>query len=383
MIKRVNLIYYFLFITNNLFADLKYQPIQFSIKTEKESYYEGEKITFIISMTNIDRSNAYPVLLPHTQNTGNKLLQLILFDKAQNYTLVRGTENPEMNMMVHDTGSILLKYIQPLEKIEYKIHLNDFENYYSYHTTNSSHHSFGTPIFPGKYRISVLYIPYGHSIGDSIYSYYNGIWSSPGDQDFINHKPNTQEIPWQGVESNKVDLKILKSPENIVSIEGNKYFIKPFNRAYYYFKDSMGVIGKNEVYVSNIPIDSFICIESEFSINHTNPLYSEYIIRFDDRDIKEYIKYKDSFPDVEMCKQKHFSPNILLCVQFNSFKKYVFYAEKISNIGFISYLYQQPLNKIHQETNCTEDGLLCVTKTYTYDATGELINTSIYQFESK
>ena len=379
MIKKTFLIYYLFVITNNLFADLKYEPIRFNIRTEKESYYEGEKITFIISITNIDKSKTYPVLLPHTQNTGNKLFQLILYDKAQNFALIRGAENPKMNMMVHDTGSVQLKFIQPLEKIEYKIDLNDFENYYSYHTLTSSHHSFGTPLFPGKYRISVLYVPYRHSLGDSIYSYYNGIWSSPSDQDFISHKPNTQEIPWQGVESDRIDLKILKSPDSIVSIEGKKYAIKLSNNKFYYFLDSIGIIGKNELYVSNIPIDSFRCIKDEFSINQTNPLYSEYIMRFKDGDIKEYIKYTDSFPDIEMYKQSYFCPNILKYVQFNHFKKYVYFAEKISNMGFNSYTYHQPLNKIHQETNCSADGTLCVTKTYIYDAKGKLIKTNLHQ----
>lgn len=356
--KRQLLIYLFLFIVKISFADLKYEPIRFNLKTEKESYYEGEKITFIISITNIDKSKAYPVLLPHTQNTGNKLFQLLLYDKAKNYALIRGEENPKMNMMVHDTGSVQFKLIQPLEKIEYKIYLNDFENYYSYHTLNSSHHSFGTPLFPGKYRISVFYVPYKHSLGDSIYSYYNGNWSSPSDQDFISHKPNTQEIPWQGIESNKIDLKILKSRENMVSIEGINYFIKSFNNSYYYFKDSIGIIGKNEVYVSNIPIDSFRCLKDEFSINQTNPLYSEYIMRFDDGDIKEYIKYTNSFPDIEMCIQSYYCPNILKYVQFNHLKKYVYFAEQITNIGFNFYTYHQPLNKIHQETNCSADGTL-------------------------
>lgn len=59
-------------------ADLKYEPIQFQLSTSQESYYEGEKITFLITITNIDKENSYPVLLPHTQNTGQKLFYLNL-----------------------------------------------------------------------------------------------------------------------------------------------------------------------------------------------------------------------------------------------------------------------------------------------------------------
>ena len=55
------------------FADSKYHPILFQLTTDKANYFEGEKITFLITITNTDKEKSYPVLLPHTQNVGQKL----------------------------------------------------------------------------------------------------------------------------------------------------------------------------------------------------------------------------------------------------------------------------------------------------------------------
>ena len=79
--------------------------------------------------TNHDKEKSHPVLLPHTQNTGQKLFYLNAYDKAQNTLLLRYTEDKMLNMMVHDTGSVKIKYLKPLEQIVIPIYLNDFENY--------------------------------------------------------------------------------------------------------------------------------------------------------------------------------------------------------------------------------------------------------------
>lgn len=57
-------------------ANLKYHQVSFVISTDKDSYYEGEKITFNITITNTSKEFPYPVLLPHTQNVGQKLFYL-------------------------------------------------------------------------------------------------------------------------------------------------------------------------------------------------------------------------------------------------------------------------------------------------------------------
>lgn len=92
-------------------------PVSFHIRSDKEFYYEGEKMTFYITITNRDKNNAYAVLLPHTQNTGQKLFYFSLYDKAKNTNLLRAREDRTITMMVHDTGSVKIRYLQPLEQI--------------------------------------------------------------------------------------------------------------------------------------------------------------------------------------------------------------------------------------------------------------------------
>lgn len=128
-------------------ANLKYQPVSFELSTDKESYYEGEKITFYITITNTDKENPHPVLLPYTQNTGQKLFYLNAYDRAANTLLLRYTEDRELKMMLHDTGTVQIKYLNPGEQVVLQLYLNDFENYFNYHTRNASHHSFGVPLF--------------------------------------------------------------------------------------------------------------------------------------------------------------------------------------------------------------------------------------------
>ena len=79
--KNILLLITFFLLANTTLANLKYHPVSFVLSTDKESYYEGEKITFIITITNTDQENAHPVLVPHTQNTGQKLFYLTMYDK--------------------------------------------------------------------------------------------------------------------------------------------------------------------------------------------------------------------------------------------------------------------------------------------------------------
>lgn len=154
-------------------AYLKYHPLSFELSTDKDSYYEGEKITFYITITNNHQETTYPVLIPQTQNAGQKLFYLNAYDKANNTLLLRYTEDKMLNMMVHDTGIVKIICLKPLEKIVVPIYLNDFENYYNYYTQNASYHSFGVPLFAGIYKVNVTYNHHGIALGDSIYNFYN------------------------------------------------------------------------------------------------------------------------------------------------------------------------------------------------------------------
>lgn len=348
-------------IGSNAWADLKYHPVSFILSTDKESYYEGEKITFLITITNNSKENTYPVLLPHTQNVGQKLFYLNAYDKANNTLLLRYTEYKMLNMMVNDTGTIKIKYLKPQEQIVVPIYFNDFENYYNYYTQNASHHSFGVPLFAGVYKVNVTYHPHGIALADSIYNYYDDF-----DKDIpINDK---LAMPTNGQITQMIDLKIKRSKDTIVAIERNKYYIKTDGYRYFYLSKNLSKITTDTTchHITDLPPDSF-SIKNEYFYSHFTDLYAEYISRFDDGDIREYRRFID------------YCPEYLYTERYNAFKQKTHFETQLYDKRFYSVSYHQPGNKIHQETYCSADGTLCNVTTYVYDKNGEFKRKEITQ----
>lgn len=351
----------FLLLANIAIADLKYHPVSFILSTVKESYYEGEKITFHITITNNDKEITYPVLIPHTQNVGQKLFYLNIYDNANNTMLLRYTEDQKLNMMVHDTGTVQIRYLKPLEQIIVPVYLNDFENYYTYHTQNASHHSFGVPLFAGIYKVNITYNPNGIVLGDSIYSFYN---------DFDKNLSNSgkQLMPEQGQITQMIDLKIKRSADTVVNIEGNKYYIKTDGYLFFYLSENVTQITTDTRchHITNLPPDS-CSIKSEYFYSHFNDLYAEGVIRFDDGDIREYRKFSD------------WCPSYLYTERYNEFKQKTHYELQLPDKRFYSVSYNQPSGTTHQETYCSEDGTLCNVTTYVYTKMGEFVRKDVSQ----
>ncbi len=350
--------------SNLALADMKYDPISFNLSTEKESYYESEKVTFLITIKNKDKENSYPVLIPHTQNSGQKLFCFNVYDKANNTLLLRFSEDPLLKMMVHDTGTVKIIYLKPLEEIVIRMYWNDFEGNNNYQLQNSSHHSFGTPLFAGIYKINVLYQPNGIALGDSIYNYYNNT-----EEDLpANGK---LDLPANGDQSNFCFLKIRKSKESILSIEGIKYYTqwdKDRNWCWYYI-DSIGNGGSNErlVHITNLPIDSFSLPKGEYFYTHFTNKFAEVIVRFDDGDIKEYRKYRDNCPEE------------LFTERYNDVKQKTYNAVKLPDGRFYNITYNQPGGTKHQEMYYAEDGSMVVITNYTYTKSGKVARNETVQ----
>ncbi len=359
--------FFFTFLTlvvnKNSFAYLPYHPVSFGLSTDKESYYEGEKITFNITITNTDKERTFPVLLPHTQNVGQKLFYLSVYDKANNTMMLRYTEDRMLKMMVHDTGSVKIRYLKPLEQITVPIYLNDFENYYNFNTQNASHHSFGVPLFAGIYKVNVTFNPHGIALGDSIYTYYNDF-----DKNIQNN--GKQIIPEQGQITQMIDLKIKRSADTLVSIERQQYYIKTNGYNYFYFNKYVDKINTSEgcVHITTLPPDS-CTIKNEYFYNQFNEFYNEYIGRFDDGDIREYRRFTN------------WCPEYLYTERYNEFKQKTHFELQLPDKRFYSISYHQPSGNIHQETYCSEDGTLCNVTTYIYNKKGEFVKKEFEQTE--
>lgn len=344
---------------NGANAYLVHHPVSFTLSTDKESYYEGEKITIFITITNTDKERTLPVLLPHTQNTGQKLFYLTAYDKAQNTLLLRYSEDRMLKMMVHDTGSVKIKYLKPLEQVVIPLYLNDFDNYFSYHTQNVSHHSFGVPLFAGLYQVNVTYNPKGIALGDSIYTFYN---------DFDKTLPTNgkQPMPEQGQTTQMIELKIKRSADTIVTIEGKKYYINTDGYRYYYYSSYTPKISTDTSchHITNLPTDSF-SMKQEYFYSYFYDRYAEYINRFDDGDIREYRKFSD------------WCPSYLYTERYNEFKQKVLHQQQLPDKRFYSVSYNQPGGTIHQESYCIENGTLCTVTTFYYTKKGEFARKEV------
>jgi hypothetical protein len=199
-------------------ADITYMPISFTLTIGKEVYAEGEKIDFILTIKNSDIQKAYPIVLPYTQNTGKKIITISLNEPWQKYhdgILELATEDRNIDMMMHDTGHVKIIYLQPGDSILIPFYINDFENYYSYHTQIASHHKLEPPPLVGEYWVHCHYNPIGIPEADTLYNY---ITSTKDDV------PNNGRLAfWQGENIATCNLKIVKSPAGIINIQGVKY----------------------------------------------------------------------------------------------------------------------------------------------------------------
>lgn len=344
---------------HNAVADAKYHPVQFALRTEKESYYEGEKITLLITISNTDKENAYPVLLPHTQNVGQKLFCLSAYDKAPNTCILRYSEDPIFNIMVQDTGTVQIKYLKPLEQIIVPIYLNDTHK----PTQDAAQHSFGVPLFAGIYKIRVHYRPGGIPLGESLYNYYN-------DTDTELPDNGKMAMPGDGLLSNFCSLSIKRSKDSLVRIEGVPYFIKTNGYNYFYFTKPVENINTSDacVHISTLPPDS-ASIKNEYYYNQFDKLYNEFIARFEDGDIKEYRKFTN------------WCPEYLYTERFNELKQRTHHEYQLPDGRFYSASYNQPAGTLHQETYCSADGTLCTVTSYVYDKKGELLKKVVTQTE--
>ena len=216
------------------------------------------------------------------------------------------------------------------------------------------------PLFAGKYKVNIIYNPFGIALGDSIYSYY-GDFKEPSESSKLAMHENGQQ-------SNMVELIIKRSADTIVSIENHKYYIKTDGHYYYYYSENVKEIISDLrlIHASSLPADSFT-MANEYYYSHFKNLYSEFITRFDDGDIKEYRKYRDACPEY------------LFTEKYDDFKNKVLFACQLPDKRFYKITYHQPSNNIHQESYCSPDGSMCILTTYIYNRKGKFIKKKTSQ----
>lgn len=348
--KPIFFFYFLLLITYSAYADLKYQPIKFELKTVKEMYKEGEIISLKIVISNIDKHRNYPVLVPKSGKNGSKLFYLQVYDAAKNTSLMRYQEEKTKNINLQK-GAYEIRYLKPLESIEIPFYLNETD------TSSIFNHQIGVPLFAGIYRFRINYQTLGINEASSIFHYYNHSEEEiPLD--------GKMAMPSSGLFSNFVQIKIKRTADTIVNISGKNYYIKPNGDRYLYLTENLSQIVTDErcVHITNIPPDS-CSFNREYFYSYFKDLYTEYINRFDDGDIIEYRKFRNECPDY------------LYTEKFNENKQKTFWAIQLNDKSFYKVSYIQPGDKLEQETFFTFQGTSCKVITYIYDKNGILKTT--------
>jgi hypothetical protein len=277
-------------------ADLPYMPLFFSLTTSKEIYTEGEKIELILTIKNGDAKKAYPIVLPHTQNTGKKLITISLNEPYQKYhdgILELATEDRNINMLVHDTGHVKIINLQPGDSIQIPFYINDFENYYNYHTQIASHHKLEPPPFVGEYWVHCFYNPIGIEGADTLYNFIQST-----NDDVPN---NGKMIMWQGGVTATCNLKIAKAPAGIINIQGVKYRCKDlsvhekyneYNRFDYYLPDDT----TTSVAMAECKVGNYNKFTNRFYYFNRQTTIAYATMRNDTGTITDYWKYRSACP---------------------------------------------------------------------------------------
>jgi len=169
-----NLAFVFIFCSVSLLqADLPYTPVYFKLQTSKTVYQVGERIEFRLKVYNRDKNRSYPIVLPGTQNKGQKLVQLRFYsvnEKTKFYTCV-AKENPEIRMSCEKPGHAMVQQLAPGDSLEVVFFLNDRKNFLS---QTASHHELDQALLPGTYQVHIYYDPSVTEFKD-LYHY---IWST-------------------------------------------------------------------------------------------------------------------------------------------------------------------------------------------------------------
>ncbi len=151
-------IVFFFFSVSLLRADLPYTPVSLKLQTNKVVYQPGERIEFRLKVYNSDKTRSYPIVLPGTQNKGQKLIQLRFYsvnEKTKFYTCV-AKENPDIQMNCKAPGNVSVRQLAQGDSTEIVFFLNDHKNFL---TQTASHHELDKPLLQGTYQVHIYYDP--------------------------------------------------------------------------------------------------------------------------------------------------------------------------------------------------------------------------------
>ena len=335
-------------------ADLPYMPFKFELKTAKETYEEGDKVEFLLTVTNQDKEHSWPLLMPGTQNSGLKLIYLEVFDIAGNLHLLRAKEEREMNMLIKRPGVFITHQLQPGEQIHYTFYWND-----SSRSTNinvESHHLLDVPLFTGVYKVRMLYNPQGTVAGDSLYHFL-----SSTDEEQSPVKVNF----FSGGTAATCELRITKSNKTQLTVQQWELNVKEEREGgYFYYRkdDSTNYMHYIEATPGAYkPTGRYYTYLKETSI-------AEFITRFENGHIRNYRRYRSE------------CPTPVLEREFNEAGTLIHKADRLTS-GEVTETHYHSDGRINTEEFYTADAKQQKLITYIYKPDGSLRRKKIEVFE--
>lgn len=331
----------------NVLAYLRNYPLKITLRTEKEVYEEGEKITFLITFVNSNTLNPFPILLPST--TTKSLNSFHVYDRVTENQILRYTEKSGQSKEPNNIDTIL-----PGDSVVIPISWNTKTNNMNGDTLNCS---FGVPLFAGIYQFQFNYSPQSSNLAKAMYEFFSEFEKT------LVSLSSKVPMPSNGIASNFCSVKIKRSKQKYIYIENQEYAIREDSadkKLFHYYKvDSINLPLK--VHSTNLPADSFCIVQEEYFYSYFPSLWNEKIERFSNGRIRTYRKWKESCPEE------------IYAIEYNYLGKKTYEAIQLYDKKVLTSSYNQPMNTKHRDILCSADGTLGIITDYIYSDTGKFI----------
>lgn len=270
------------------FADMPYHPIKYELTTDRPEYFEGDVIRFTLTLTNTDPKRSYIMMTPGGMNSGKKLVYLRVYDPASNLYVERAIEDRAILMSIKSIGIYGQEKLSPGAKLTISFSWNEPMD--KFMSEVSAHHSFGKPLFAGRYMFQAFYDPSGTGTGEQLYHIMS----------HTDEEQSATKLNFIGAElSSPATVRIKPARTDRFKIEGVAYIRQELREgsAYYYYIGSERDSDRVCVVNSFLP-DGTSRVEVHIKHNH-NTLWLQH---FDNGNIMKY-----SLTDHRRCPKEYYA----------------------------------------------------------------------------
>jgi len=230
-------------------ADLHYIPLKVELELVSKNVHEGDLLHFVVTLTNTDKENDYPVVMPGNVNHGNKLFYFRVYDTNEQHYIERAMEEREYHIIVQGDGKERVIQLKPGHSVLFDAYCNAGR---MERMTAQHNHVFGKPLFAGSYNFQGFYNPEGTIAGDTIYRFDSGFM----EEDLSDPRPILYS---GGILTQPCRVDVLPTEKDTMYFE-NKMYTR--GRGGWYLNDS--------IHVGSVSISESGFRTMEFSTNYMN-----------------------------------------------------------------------------------------------------------------